>query len=106
MKDGTLAENHSGLAIRLPEPKNQSGEVVSENNLPLGYKIERDGITLEIKKYVKRNKGAEGYRAICYCSVCGQIVPALKMYTEKMLSDWLECHINLFLQDHGVKNVK
>lgn len=95
MKDGVLAENHSEPIIRTKEPRKFSSDVMPEVRLPIGYKIEKDGVTLEIRKYVKS-------KAICYCSVCGPLVPALKSYTTQNFSNWLDFHISIFRSEHTV----
>ncbi len=64
------------------------------SEVPTGYKIERDGLTLEVKQY-------NDNRAWCYCSGCGVVVPALDHYTEEALENWFDKHIELFAKEHS-----
>jgi hypothetical protein len=63
---------------------------------PVGYKIIRKGITLEVKEYSQD-------RMWCYCSICGYVVPALKKYTKEELENWFDLHISLFPKQHAKK---
>ncbi len=64
------------------------------SQVPIGYKIQKNDLTLEVKKY-------SGDRAWCYCSACGLVVPALDNYTESKLQEWFNKHIELFAKEHG-----
>ncbi|MEM2785570.1 MAG: hypothetical protein QXU32_07545 [Nitrososphaerales archaeon] len=67
------------------------------SQVPVGYKIQKDGLTLEVKEY-------SGDRAWCYCSICGYVVPALDHYTEEALESWFAIHISLFPAEHKVRS--
>ncbi len=64
------------------------------SELPVGYKIQRDGLTLEVKAY-------SGERVQCRCSACGFVVPALSKFTKSGLEKWFDRHIELFAKEHS-----
>ncbi len=64
------------------------------SEVPIGYKIQKNGLTLEVKQY-------SGDRAWCYCSACGLVVPALAEYTKSELEEWFGKHIELFSKEHS-----
>ena len=101
MSAGVLPENHGGGTIRAGEPRKISGDSVE--NVPVGYRVERGDISLVVKKYVTLAKNGGVLRAVCYCNRCGNVTPALKTYTEKNISEWLDMHISLFQREHGLK---
>lgn len=51
-----------------------------------GYKIVRNGITLEVKEY---SRG----KMWCYCSLCGYVIPTLDNYIRKILRIGLSSYI-------------
>lgn len=97
MNEKILAESHSLPTISVRKATVVSGEKVEDQKLPAGYKITKDGVSLEIKRYIKS-------KAICYCSACGQVVPALKSFTPETFSNWLDRHISLFQEKHRVNH--
>ena len=66
------------------------------SEVPIGYKIRRERITLEVKEYSHD-------RVWCYCSKCGYVVPALNRYTKENLESWFDLHISLFPKEHAKK---
>ncbi len=79
--------------------KNLKTNIVSdEMSLPVGYKVSRNGLTLEVKQY-------KGDRAWCLCSACGLVVPAIDKYTKENLEEWFGKHIELFSSEHREKRI-
>ncbi len=64
------------------------------SEVPAGYKIQKNGLTLEVKQY-------SGDRSWCSCSGCGVVVPALDHYTKEALENWFDKHIELFAKEHS-----
>ena len=71
-------------------------ECISMSQVEVGYKIQKNSLTLELKEY-------SGDRAWCNCSGCGIVVPALEHYTEEALGKWFDLHIALFPKEHSEK---
>jgi len=100
LKDGTIAENHSVQTINSKKVTVVSGEKMEEQRLPVGYKIIKNNISLEIRKYIETKSKPPKTYLICYCSGCDTVTPALKNYTKENLELWLENHIALFRESH------
>jgi predicted nucleic acid-binding Zn ribbon protein len=61
--------------------------------VPIGYKMTRKGVTLEVKEFSHD-------RLWCHCSACGYVIPVLDSYTKEKLESWFDFHIALFAREH------
>lgn len=100
MKEKVLAENHNVPTINAKKINVVFGENVEDQRLPVGYKIIKNSILLEVTRYIETKSNPPKTYMMAYCSGCGTVTPALKKHTKVNLETWFENHIALFRESH------